>query len=301
MYKTQMTVDRYGTGSRHLCFVCAFSPFLYASPEDAAVLRPFWVENRLDETLTLNALRRHKNWAIELPIGTFVNELRPGVASFEEDYAAREAAMEHARKVFNYQQLRRERAFIRFEGALYYHQNAIGLLRRHVEHPAFLNAVHAFLRAAQLDLTLIKGPPKHRRPFIPLTQRVEVFGHTARGPAWTPEEDQVLRQWFGKRTVGDLAGQHTALTSDEWQRVFDALGQRRSKASIRQRINGLNNILRRSMCVEGYVPRDRLREYMDLALGEKPRRPRAAPIPKPRKPRSPQLRASLPVESHTSN
>lgn len=276
-----------------------FNPLLYARGEDLQYLQRVFEEQKVSNSFELQALRRRNFWAIQLPTGTFLGEFRPGMADFSADMMAREATLKAIREEYGFRQHDPRRAIVEHHGVLYYHQSLIELLRRRHENPAFLNAVSAFLRAAQQHPELIKGPPPARRAYIPPEQRLTVLGHYARGPEWSPVEDQGLRQWFGKRTVGPHAGQHAKLTEDEWTRVRELFDGRRTVASIRRRISVLNAQLQREMMVNGFIPRDRIREYMDRVLGERPWFPRvnyvrAKRIKKKRRAAAQKLHASLP-------
>lgn len=267
---------------------------MYAADVDLPVLRALFDAQRIEMPMKFLVLRRRKHWAIELPVGTFVNEFRPGVAAYAEDVRARDEAFSAFKTTFGPSHYDQRTLVIQHEGSTYLHQHAINALRRVIPHPAFLNAVAAFLRAAEAKPELVKGPRTSRRPFVPPAQRRAALGYPTRGPSWTSEEDTILRQWFGKRTTGDLAGQHAPLSKEQWDRVLELLGGRRTVMSVRRRIFDLNETLKRELCVDGYVPRDRLRAYMDRALGEKPRRPRLSP--QRRRPRAaprPQQAAAL--------
>jgi hypothetical protein len=220
----------------------------------------------------LQAHRRRGAWSLTLPIGVFDNDYRPDactqaahVAARERVYAAACAATFAKQRPF-----RAAYDVLEHDGALYYHPEAMRVYANHVEHPAFLRAAYLFLEAAERNPALIVKPPE--KPFVPIEKRAEVFGKTVRGPDWTSEEDAVLRRWFGMRTVGDQAGHHVKLTPEEWARVLVDL-PRRNKNSVRNRLVELNRALQREFMRDGFVSRDRLREYMARVLGERPRVP----------------------------
>lgn len=86
---------------------------------------------------------------------------------------------------------------------------------------------------------------------------------------WQPWEDQVLRAWFGRHTMGEHAGQHVPLTEHQWELVLQMhLKGRRTKAQVKTRISTLNRALRVSMLVDGFLPRDKVVEFQRQALGE---------------------------------
>ncbi len=254
-------------------FTTTFRPLEHTMGPGFEVLSELIDNGHLDSAISLELLRQREHWAITLPIGAFVNDFRPGIVSFEQDNAKFEEILAKIRASFGYRPWRMNRSIIEREGQRFYHQKMIDLVRRHAEQPAFLDAIHTFLQAVGQNPKAIIGET-NRRPFVPPDQRVAVFGHNARGPAWTPEEDQILRQWFGIRTVGADAGHHAKLTETEWAIVLERLGNRRTRGSIRQRISTLNQATLARYCVNGYVPRDRVRAYMQEALGEQPRYPR---------------------------
>ena len=257
-----------------LLFNVSFNPLDYAQGPDFEALSDLHQRGLLEIPLKLQVLRRRSAWAITLPIGAYVNDFRTGIVSYEQDHARFEEILRQIRASFGYRPWQTKRALITRENQLFYHEKMIDIVRKHVEQPAFFNAVFAYLQAIKRDPSLVKGKDPDR--FVPLERRPVVNGHRARGPGWTPEEDQILRQWFGIRTVGANAGHHAKLTEAEWQRVLELLGGRRTRGSIRQRISTLNLETLKRFCVNGFVPRDRVREYMELALGEQPRYPRVS-------------------------
>ena len=79
----------------------------------------------------------------------------------------------------------------------------------------------------------------------------------------------MLRAWFGKHEVGEHQGRHAPLTPAQWELVLQQhLKGRRTLAHVKARISVLNRQLRHSMLVDGFLPRDRVVEFMDAALGE---------------------------------
>lgn len=128
--------------------------------------------------------------------------------------------------------------------------------------PAVAAAVAAFVRAAdERRVEVGKILPEH-------TQDLSLAraGHAR---AWQPWEDTVIRNWFGRRTYGECLGQHVPLTEEQWQLVLEThLRGRRTKKQVKVRITTLNRALRVSLLVDGFLPRDRVREFQERALGE---------------------------------
>ena len=249
----------------------------FAKHEHRDNLNNLAIEQGVPLMFSLSAIRRKQNWAIELPLGCFLGDFRPGFVSFDDELKVRDGLIDRLQSADKNVRYGSGRMIIHANDRVYYHQYLIRALKDldTLAIPSFFNAMYAFLLEAQKNPSLIKG--KKQRPFVPLEKRKAVFGHDARGPSWRPDEDTLLRQWFGQRTVGSYAGQHVPLTREEWASVIAALGHRRTEASIRQRISMLNNALRRELSVDGYIPRDKYREYFSRVLGEKPRRPRMTP------------------------
>lgn len=128
--------------------------------------------------------------------------------------------------------------------------------------PATAAALAAFVRAAD------KGAVKVGKNLPEPAQDIShaKAGHTR---AWQPWEDTVIRNWFGRRTYGEHQGQHVPLTEAQWQTVLEThLNSRRTKRQVKVRITTLNRELRVSMLVDGFLPRDKIREFQDRALGE---------------------------------
>ena len=126
--------------------------------------------------------------------------------------------------------------------------------------PACIAAIAAFVRAMDRDSARVtrRHPPKEGPQ-----------ANSGWDRKWVPWEDNVLRAWFGKRTVGEHAGKHAPLSDQQWESVLqDRLKGRRTKAQVKVRISALNRQLRHSMLVDGFLPRDKVAEFQRLALGE---------------------------------
>lgn len=246
----------------------------YSYNESREALLTLASKQNVTLAFNLRALRRKHFWAIELPLGIFLGDLRPGLVTLDDDMRVRDGILDRIYRQNKAKRLHSGRMVIHWNGSVFYHQQIIRAIKdcEVTALPELFQAFHEFLAAAQNNPELIKG--KKTRPFIPLEQRKAEFGYIARGPSWLPEEDTILRQWFGPRTVGADAGYHALLTDQEWESVLSALNHRRTRASIRQRMVAMNRALRAELSIDGYIPRDRYREYFSRALGEKPRKPR---------------------------
>ncbi len=264
-------------------YVYVFVPLTFATPDEATVLSTDLAEQGVSSAFTLRARRRRGVWGTTLPLGVFENVFNDASYTRERhlEQCAQLVAKGAEADAYGCRPYPLAYEAIEADGELYYHPEAIYALSKFVERPAFLRALYRFLEAANRNRALIV-PPQPRRKFVPLDKRVEVFGHAARGPSWTPDEDAVVRRWFGQRTVGPSAGKHVALTEDEWKIVLSQL-PRRTKSSVRQRIVALNEPLQREYLRHGFVSQALVREYMSKVLGERPRcplRPRRVRKPK---------------------
>lgn len=257
-------------------FRFSFTPLLFLDAGSVVELASTLSTQCVPNEFNLLAIRRRQYWSVTLPMGAFANDFRPGVASYISEAAALKTTLERVRAEYSYQQVRPDRTIVTHDGETYYHQHLIGLLRHHVKPGGFFQALHTFLGQAQENPALIR-PRGSQSPFVPFEQRTRIGKRFARGPAWSPEEDTVLRQWFGIRTTGPDAGHHAQLSRDEWAKVLEQLQGRRTESSVRQRIHILNQATMLKFIVNGYVPRDRVRAYMQEALGEAPRYPRVSP------------------------
>lgn len=262
-----------------------FSPTAYASFEDFEILEADLPQGTAT-TFNLKALRRRQAWATTVPVGMFVNDLRADAIQ----RVSWEAHDDERRRLFKQMLLAsetRSRPFLpRFDviqrnGERYYHVEALRCFRNEVRHPQFMNALYRFLLELQKDPHLIV-PKQPRRPYVPRDERVKRFhvtGAPHRGPAWTPDEDAVLRRWFGQRLYGDAKGKHVPLTEVQWTHVLDdELHGRRTKTSARSRMTVLNEkLFDRISRGKGYVSKEHNREYAAEVLGERPRAPRGRP------------------------
>jgi len=219
----------------------------------------------------LNAWQARHQWQLEVPLGLFAHDFRPGLITPEQDVAARDALFAKMRP----KRFHQARDVIVRDDVTYYRKPVLEQVRGHHDHPELIDALLAFWNAAERDRTIIK-PPKPKKPHLEPWERKQRFGTECRGPSWTNEEDDVIRKWFGRRTIGPYAGSHVPLTSDEWNTVLDALGRRRTKAGVHQRLVILNNRLRqefvdRKYIFGGFIGRAHHGEWLNRVLGERPR------------------------------
>jgi hypothetical protein len=127
--------------------------------------------------------------------------------------------------------------------------------------PATVAAFASFLHAVNEGRVQVGKTPQAERPPSQARQ-----GWARR---WLPQEDAVIRSWFGLRAFGEHEGRHAPLTDREWSIVLqDHLHGRRTKKQVKVRISALNRELRVSLLVDGFLPRDKVREFQDRALGE---------------------------------
>jgi hypothetical protein len=263
-----------------------FSPLAHLQEPDITYLSNRFNEQGVAPVFPLYAWLRRGAWATTLPMGVFINDFRPGAVTQETHAKARDAiyvqyrttAREHGVSLRPHDPSLKA---VTHDGLTFYHLEVIRFLRTQVTHPALLNALYGFLLDAGKNRALII-PKRPRTPYVPRERRKEVFGlkhvDSCRGPGWTPEEDAVLRRWFGMHTSGEHEGRHASLTSAMWQRVLDVeLAGRRTKQSVQNRFVLLNEQLLKEYQVDGYIPVTRIREYMQRAVGERPRVPPTRP------------------------
>ena len=258
----------------------AFDPLLHLdSAGEVAVLRDIFDNQGVRLPFHLHALRRKDAWATTLPLGTFKGDFRPIGTSIHEHILERDRLLRGyiEAAALGRHPLPRHQRFTERDDRLFYHAEYLRLFRYQVDPPYFLTALCRFLEAAAKDTALIIPKPG-RRPYIPPERRKDVFGlrgPTCRGPGWLPEEDAVLRRWLGQHTTGPNAGYHVPLTEGQWKQLLEVeLAGRRSMNSVRARCVFLNKRLAERFMVDGFLPRDAIRTYLSLALGEKPRLPR---------------------------
>ncbi len=262
------------TASRHHRF--RFDSLMYAHPAERDSLAALLAEQNVSPVFEIDALRRRRSWATTLPLGTFGGDFRVGIASFDNEAAARAVAIKEAVQLCRRYIAPSRRLFI-WEGNEYCPALLVESLRHVVTPRWFLNALHNFLQAAEKDPTLIRGI--RQRPFVPLEQRkIAAHGGRVRGPAWTAEEDMIIRQWFGPRAYGEHAGKHVKLTDAEWAKVLERLGGNRTRCGVLARIRHLNHQLKRELTVDGYIPKTSYPTYFERVLGENPRPPRVSPV-----------------------
>jgi hypothetical protein len=263
-----------------LAFVFLFQPLNYLTQTERSDLSRHLLAAVSPSYFELHALRRKHLWAFEVPRGGFAGDL--GLIDAEKEFDARAALFEKMKP-----RLFRTRDRIDRDGITYFQRAVLVRVQDMLPYGAqraLFTALVNCMDAAVRGPTIVMGQPE-RRPGLSPDQRRAIFGHNiARGVAWSPEEDLVLRKWFSVRTIGDDAGKHVPLSPEMWAAVLEELKGVRSKHSVQQRINALNaklltELLQRQQAHFGTRRSDGLRrsflpEYMRRVLGERPRVPR---------------------------
>jgi hypothetical protein len=275
----------------YLVYPYAFDPLLHLdSVGEVAVLRDIFESQNVKTPFHLHVLRRKDAWATTLPLGTFKGDFRPVGTPIHEHVLTHDRLLRSYIETssLNGHPLPRHQRFVERDERRFYHAEYLRLFRFQVDPPYFLTALCRFLEAAAKDTSLIIPKPG-RRPYVAPERRKDVFmlrASMCRGPGWTPEEDAVLRRWLGQHNTGPHAGYHAPLTEGQWQQLLEVeLHGRRSMGSVRGRCVFLNKQLTERFMIDGFMPREAIRTYLSLALGEKPRLPRVEQ-PRPRKKRA---------------
>lgn len=235
------------------------------------LLSSFLNEQNVVPAFKLRALRRREKWAIELPPGAFTGRLGNGETSVSEDADARERILRLIKEKTGAYNLDRTRDIITKNGVTYYRKRALEQFRIYIRPNSLFVAAYAFLQKAEEDPTLIRGDKPIQG--TPLKDRPIVNSRRARGPAWSTQDDYVLRKWFGKWHDG----KHHKLTETQWNTVLEELKGFRSKESVKRRLSELNTARKRSLMVDGYIHRDAVKAYLDGFLGERAVVPRFRP------------------------
>lgn len=205
----------------------------------------------------LPILRGRNRWMTALPSCV----LRPDALSLTKDEETKlvNAALE-ARRTRPLGLFKPTRDSILRDGRRYYASVFLDELGPFLALPATAAALAAFLRAAAAQPGLISASVTSAQCSAP--------GTVGTSRRWEPWEDTVIRNWFGRRAYGEHQGQHVPLTEAQWQTVLGALNGRRTRTQVKVRITTLNRELRVSLLVDGFLPRDKVREFQDRALGE---------------------------------
>ena len=219
---------------------------------------------------------RRNLWAVEAPLGTFTGFFAPGAATHASEREAMHAMLQRVKEA---QGANRRFPFWPSQ------QIIIKNDRIYLKEPA----LRSFYKQAAEDATPQEGMlcvlfyylqrltagtvpvfPTKKKPFIPLTDRPVIDGHRRRGPTWTAQEDDVIRRFFSRQADGT----RVVLTDEHWQMVLETnLKGRRTKAMVLSRINYLNHELKKTLLVEGYLPRENVKEWQDRRYGQHDRVP----------------------------
>ena len=176
------------------------------------------------------------------------------------------------------------------EGITYFREEVIAELRIYDRNPYIFWALFNLLRRAKEVPAVITGVAYGKngrlprpRPFVPLDQRPLVNGRVARGPDWTPKEDELLREFFASgmlisdaqfdeqerlRLIDGFPARNKAELMPMWRDfLLRDLGYRRSLTSIEQRIYMHNGNTLKKYVRDGKVPAVQMRAYRREYLG----------------------------------
>lgn len=214
--------------------------------------------NEIPDVFTLPTIHGRKRWLISLPACVLKLDSSSLSPDVESDLVQVALARRHETPLGFFRP--RKEVTLR-EGQRFYSAFFLEQLGPFLALPATVAALAAFVRAADRGVVKVgKIAPKGPEEFS------SAAGH---GRLWQPWEDTVLRNWFGPRTYGEHQGRHVPLTEEQWQLVLQThLQGRRTKKQVKVRITTLNRELRISFLVDGFLPRDRVREFQERALGE---------------------------------
>lgn len=256
---------------RQLIYTILFNPLGYVSGiEQAQLLNQLSVSPLVTGSSfpDYRVYRGQKSWLLELPRGLFANNLTRDV-TWEEELAARDALFERIRREEG-EFYDRRTGIIVHDDVPYYRRAILDRLRIYMKPNEFIVAAYTFLSHVEKDPTIIKG----RRKVPPLSERPLVNGRRSRGAAWAEWEDTVLRQWFGLRDDGS----RFEITASMWEVLLkDKLKGQRSRGSVMGRIKHLNRELKKTLLVDGYIPREHLNEYRKKFLGQRFKMPNKRP------------------------
>ena len=207
----------------------------------------------------LPILRGRNRWMAALPPCV----LRPDAITLTADEEAKliDRALE-ARRMRPLGSFKPTRDAVLRQGRRFYASVFLDELGPFLALPATVAAMATFLRVAAEKPGLINAPmnPARNAP----------RGGSGSSRRWEPWEDGVLRNWFGLRSFGEHQGKHAPLTEREWSIVLDEhLKGRRTRQQVKVRVTTLNRELRISLLVDGFLPRDKVREFQERALGER--------------------------------
>ncbi len=271
---------RYKPRRRFFKFDFAPIPYLHGIEAERLNAR-LMAEQGHNLILGLRAWQRRGTWALEAPLGAFTGTFVPGAVMLERDLEERDALLERLRGSFKAYGFDPARDMLmdrrRDEGedvVFFYRRSALNMFRQWAKVPEIFSALYHFLDAAEKDKSLIKGYHTNKRPVRTIDERpLNPNGRRVRGPAWAEWEDETLRRWFGQ----DEEGKRRKLTDKDWEILIEKLQRRRARPGIVHRVSQLNMKLKRSLMVDGMLPRDAIPIYKAKMLGERANLPRYRP------------------------
>lgn len=222
---------------------------------------------------TLQVVRRCKLWAITLPVGTFSNNLTPGSSSLWTENTARDLFIDSVDRASGRHMFPHKTAMFSLNNEWFYREDAINIFRVFADKNFLFAAAYAIMQAVKKDPSVF---PTRKVPRIErsLEDRPVTNGHRPRGPDWSETENALLRRWFGRHPDG----KHRPLTENQWRTLLEIdLYNLRTRASVLQQLGALNTKMKRTLMVDGLIPRDRIQEWRANFLGQRYCVPRYRP------------------------
>lgn len=159
------------------------------------------------------------------------------------------------------------------DGVTYFRRNVLQALARTYPTNLMYLALLNFLLEVEATPAKFRPPrlSKATNDFLPLAQRHKHRTLTHPRKAWTPQEDALIRAWFGRHLYGEHKGKHVPLTEAQWALFLNKLAHPRTKNTVQARMGYLNEQLFMQLLQEQEVryPR-RIKAHMIAAAQAAP-------------------------------
>jgi hypothetical protein len=271
---------KFKTRRRERVFAFAFNPCAYLTDREASELRRWLHEKRGWEGETFSTFHVYKSrgkWWAEIPHSFFANQLTDVGVSQSVEIAARTEVFERVKKETGSLGFTLSKALRYCQNLTFYDQEVFYTLRAFMKPTGFFAAVlHLLGKLSEKDSAALALVCPRQRRIMRAVDRPSSGNYHGHGPAWSISEDSILGRWFGCRADG----KHHALTGAQWHTLLDAqLNGVRTKTAVLARLTRLNYVMKLSLLVEGYLPRQAIREYRRRFLGQRFRMPSYRPRP----------------------
>ena len=236
-----------------------------------------WCEANHLEPFKFHAIWLHKQWAITLPCGIFLNKCLDPTISRAQDLEERDHLVKRYRAENGVSSLLTDHHCITYEGKVFYTSYFLSRVC-FVAHALVFEFLSRYLADAAKpeNQAWIAGADER---YCRSHSQKKPEAQLSRAPNWTTKEDQVIRRYFAPRQgivngdVIDPVTKNRPITTDEWEFLISDRSplhvKHRTKQQIMNRIATINQRAKREVIVGGHMPEYSKKKYLETRLGQR--------------------------------